>query len=176
MTHIFLILIQLFLLLAAIAMILYMGYMMQSFKNPVPYVPTNRRTIKRMIEVAEIKQGDKVIDIGSGTGRIVFAVGKNYTGEVIGIEKSHLLHLISRSGLFFKKVKGKIKLIRGDFSEYSLEGINVVMFFLTPEGILSIEKKLTKELPKGARIVSYMFPLGDVKHFKETKIPLKEKK
>jgi precorrin-6B methylase 2 len=176
MIDIILALIQFFLLLAAIAMILYMGYIMQSYKNTVPYVPTSRKTIKKMIEAAGIEKDDKVIDIGSGTGRIVFAVAKHHTGEVIGLEKSLLLYSVSRLRSPFNKTKGKVKFVRGDFTKYSLEGINVIMCFLTPEGILSIEKKLTKELPKGARVVSHMFPIENVENFKEAKIPLKENK
>ncbi|MBU2229083.1 hypothetical protein KJ810_01595 [Patescibacteria group bacterium] len=168
--------IQFLLLLAAIGMILYMGYIMQSFKNPVPYVPTDKKTIEKMIAVAKIKQGDKVIDLGSGIGKIVFAVAKHHTGEVIGIEKSRLLFSISRLWALLKKGKGKIKFVRGDFTKYPLGNINIVMCFLTPEGILSIEEKLTKELLKGAMILSYMFPIENIRGFKETKIPLKEKK
>jgi ubiquinone/menaquinone biosynthesis C-methylase UbiE len=96
MIYYILIFIQFLLLLLAIGMVFYMGYVMQSFKNPVPYVPTDRKTIKKMIEAVNIKKGDRIIDIGSGTGRIVFAVAKHYDGEVIGIEKTPILYSISR--------------------------------------------------------------------------------
>lgn len=156
-------------------MVFYMGYVMQSFKNPVPYVPTNRKTIRKMIEAAGIKNGDRIIDIGSGTGRIVFAVAKKHDGEVIGIEKSPILYLISRLKLLFQNKK-KIKFVKGDFTQYPLNGINIVMCFLTPEGLSIIEKKLTDELSAGAKIVSHLFPLKNATGFKETKVLLNKKK
>ena len=167
--------IQFILFLAFIALVMHMGFIMRSFKNAVPYVPTSRKAVRKMIELANIENNEKIIDLGSGTGRIIFALGKVYTGEIIGIEKSFYLYFLSKLKLFFIRKKN-IKLIRGDFRNYSLKDINVVMLFITPEGMKGIGKKLVEELPQGARIVSYIFPLENKTGFEEAKIPLKEKK
>ncbi|MBI1994927.1 MAG: SAM-dependent methyltransferase, partial [Deltaproteobacteria bacterium] len=37
----------------------------------VPYVPTPQEVVERMLELARVKKGDVVYDLGSGDGRIV---------------------------------------------------------------------------------------------------------
>src|SRR5262245_50183430 len=37
----------------------------------VPYVPTPQAVVDRMLELAQVKKGDVVYDLGSGDGRIV---------------------------------------------------------------------------------------------------------
>lgn len=167
--------VQFILLLAFLALVMHMGFIMRSFKNTIPYVPTSKKIIRKMIKLANIQSNEKIIDLGSGTGRIIFALGKVYSGEIIGIEKSHYLYLLSKLKQYFVR-KNNIKLIHGDFNNHSLKDVNVVMLFITPEGIKEIEKKLSEELPQGARIISYMFPLENKEKFREEKIPLKGKK
>ena len=36
----------------------------------VPYVPTPQEVVDRMLELAEVKKGDVVYDLGSGDGRM----------------------------------------------------------------------------------------------------------
>ena len=45
----------------------------------VPYVPTPQEVVDRMLELAEVKKGDVVYDLGSGDGRIVVTAAKNTT-------------------------------------------------------------------------------------------------
>ena len=44
----------------------------------VPYVPTPREVVNRMLEVAEVGSEDFVIDLGSGDGRIAIAAVKDH--------------------------------------------------------------------------------------------------
>ncbi|PIS42154.1 MAG: hypothetical protein COT24_05040 [Candidatus Kerfeldbacteria bacterium CG08_land_8_20_14_0_20_40_16] len=172
----FLIFLQFILLLVAIGIVMYIGLIMISFKNPVPYVPTTSKVIRKMVEVAHIHKEDKVIDLGSGTGRIIFAVAKEYPVEVIGVEHSRLLYSVSKIKSVIKIKRGRIKIVRGDFYDYPLSGINVVFCFLTPEGLTGIQSKLERELYSGARIISYLFPLEKKEEFKEEKVSIKDGK
>jgi methylase of polypeptide subunit release factors len=42
------------------------------------YVPTPQEVVDRMLELAEVKKGDVVYDLGSGDGRIVVTAAKKY--------------------------------------------------------------------------------------------------
>src|SRR5213592_4673702 len=42
----------------------------------VPYVQTPMEIVERMLRMAEVRQGDSVIDLGSGDGRIVIEAAK----------------------------------------------------------------------------------------------------
>src|ERR1051325_1265516 len=52
----------------------------------VPYVPTPQEVVDRMLELAEVKKGDVVYDLGSGDGRIVVTAAKKYGVKAIGFE------------------------------------------------------------------------------------------
>ena len=42
-----------------------------------------------MIDLAGIKSGEKIVDLGSGTGRIIIEVAKKHKKNmIIGVEKS----------------------------------------------------------------------------------------
>lgn len=172
----FLIFLQFILLLIAIGIVIYLGLVMASFKNPVPYVPTPRKIIRKMIEIANIQAREKVVDLGSGTGRIVFAVATKYFVKVVGVEKSCLLYFISQLRSIFRRKKGKVKFINCDFQNYPLNDVDLVLCFLAPEGLKTIQDKLAQELPKGARIVSYLFPLEKKEQFQESKVLVKSGK
>jgi len=47
-------------------------------QETIPYVPSPMHVVQRMLEVAEIKKGDILYDMGSGDGRIVIEAAKKY--------------------------------------------------------------------------------------------------
>src|SRR5690349_10938177 len=54
-------------------------------KKIVPFVPSPQEVVDKMIELAAVKKGDVVFDMGSGDGRIVFAAAKK-GGQAVGFE------------------------------------------------------------------------------------------
>src|SRR3954454_23135129 len=55
----------------------------------VPYVQTPMEIVERMLRMAEVKQGDHVIDLGSGDGRIVIEAAKRgATGLGVDLDAS----------------------------------------------------------------------------------------
>jgi len=46
-------------------------------KKIVPFVPTPQEVVERMLELAQVKKGDVVYDLGSGDGRILIAAARD---------------------------------------------------------------------------------------------------
>ena len=44
-----------------------------------PYVPSPMDVVEKMLELAELKQGEVLYDLGSGDGRIVHSAAKLFT-------------------------------------------------------------------------------------------------
>jgi precorrin-6B methylase 2 len=163
-----LVILQYVFILAFLALMGYMSFVMLSFKNVVPYVPTPRKIIKLMLEMAQIKNHEKVADLGSGTGRIIIATAKRHQHNlIIGIEKSRILRLITKLRMFFHPVfKKRVQVINRDFFNIDMEHLDVIMCFLTPEALRILTPKF-KTMRKGSRIVSYMFHIEDHEGFEE---------
>lgn len=61
----------------------------------LPYVATDRRKIETIINLANIKRGETVIDLGSGDGRLLFAAARR-GAKAIGFEVNPFLVAITR--------------------------------------------------------------------------------
>ena len=55
-------------------------------QDTIPFVPSPMHVVQKMIEVAEIKKGDILYDMGSGDGRIVIEAAKKYGIRGVGID------------------------------------------------------------------------------------------
>lgn len=64
--------------------------------DEIPLVPTPMEVVDRMLELAEVKKGDVVYDLGSGDGRIVIRAAKKYGARGVGIEMDYGLIELSR--------------------------------------------------------------------------------
>src|SRR5580692_261822 len=51
-----------------------------------PYYPTPESIVDRMLELVQLKAGEKMFDLGSGDGRIVIMAAQKYRANATGIE------------------------------------------------------------------------------------------
>ncbi|HEU5177157.1 MAG TPA: SAM-dependent methyltransferase, partial [Burkholderiales bacterium] len=51
-----------------------------------PFITTPPEVVERMLQVAETRADDLVIDLGSGDGRIVIAAARKFGARAVGIE------------------------------------------------------------------------------------------
>ena len=51
-----------------------------------PYVPTPQAVVDRMLDIAQVKAGDVVIDLGSGDGRIMITAAQRHGAKGFGVE------------------------------------------------------------------------------------------
>ena len=55
-------------------------------QDTIPFVPSPMHVVQKMIEVADIKKGDVLYDMGSGDGRIIIEAAKKYGVRGVGID------------------------------------------------------------------------------------------
>ena len=55
-------------------------------QETIPFVPSPPYVVERMLQLAEIKKGDVLYDMGSGDGRIVIEAAKKYGIRGVGID------------------------------------------------------------------------------------------
>jgi len=122
-----------------------------------PWVPTPEKRILKMLELANIKPGDKVYDLGCGDGRMVHLASKVYGANSVGVEFSPLVYAMARVRNFILSSKSKV--IFADFRKVDLSDAKVVMMYLLPQAVEDLRPKFERELPHGAKIISYAFAI-----------------
>lgn len=130
-------------------------------KKIVPFVPTPEDVVERMLELAQVKKGDVVYDLGSGDGRIVITAAKKYGVKAVGFEIDPYLLQQSRESIR-KQGLGRLAEIREqDILTVDLSPATVVTMYLLPEVNLKLRPNLWRELKPGSRVVSHDFDMGD---------------
>src|ERR1700685_239284 len=51
-----------------------------------PYYPTPESIVERMLDLVQLKAGEKMFDLGSGDGRIVIMAARKYRALATGVE------------------------------------------------------------------------------------------
>ena len=135
----------------------------------VPFIPTPPEVVDRMLELAEVKPGDVVYDVGSGDGRIVIRAAKRYGVRAVGIEIDRELVEGSRAKAKAEGVEHLVDFRREDALTADLIEASVVTLYMMPEFNAKIGPKL-KKLKSGARVVAHDFGIEGWAPTKEDKV------
>lgn len=125
-----------------------------------PYVPIPKYGLDKMIEYADIKPGQKAVDLGSGDGRIMIAMAK--AGAIVyGYEINPVLVWWTRRKIKKEGLEGKAFVHLKSFWNEDLSSYDVVTLFGVRKIMARLEDKLDKELKPGAKIISFGFSFPD---------------
>lgn len=131
-------------------------------KKIVPFVPSPQIVVDKMVELAGVKQGDVVYDLGSGDGRIVIAAAKK-GARAVGFEIDPELVGESRANLQKAGVQAAAEIRNQDILTVDLSPASVITMYLLPDVNLKLRPNLLSQLKPGSRVVSHSFDMGDWK-------------
>ena len=136
----------------------------------VPYVPTPQEVVERMLDLAQVKKGDVVYDLGSGDGRIVVTAAKKYGVKAIGFEIDPQRIKESHENIKKAGVENLVEIHQQDIRTVDLSPATVLTMYLLPEVNLMIRPNIWKQMKPGSRVVSHDFDMGDWKPLKTENI------
>ena len=131
-------------------------------KKIVPFVPSPQIVVDKMIELAGVKKGDVVYDLGSGDGRIVIAAAKK-GARAVGFDIDPDLVAESRANVKKADVQESAEIRHQDILTVDLSPASVVTMYLLPDVNLKLKPNLLSQLKPGSRVVSHSFDMGDWK-------------
>jgi precorrin-6B methylase 2 len=124
-----------------------------------PYVPTPQDVVERMLDLAEVKQGDVVYDLGCGDGRIPIAAAKR-GARGVGIDFDPQRIEESKANAKAAGVTDRVEFRVQDAMTVDVSPATVVTLYLLSSSNAKLRPILTKQLRPGARIVSHAFSMG----------------
>src|SRR5262249_3855350 len=103
-------------LLGLAAALLSCGAFAQEFQKELdtPYVPTPSVVVHRMLELARVKPGEIVIDLGSGDGRIMIEAAVKYGARGFGVELDPRLVKRSNEAAVRAGVANRVRFLQQD--------------------------------------------------------------
>ena len=125
-------------------------------KADVIWVPTPAAVIDRMLQMASIKKGDVLYDLGCGDGRIVAAAAKKYGIKAWGFEIDPYLVDEARKLMKDEGVEHLATIERADIFTLDLSKASVITLYLLPELNAKLLPQLAECRP-GTRIIAHDF-------------------
>lgn len=147
-------------LAAPIAMIARTAYASAQDDPVVPYVPTPEAVVEGMLDMAKVQAGERLVDLGSGDGRIAIAAAKR-GARAMGVEINPRLVSRARLNAEMAGQKDNARFVRDDLFAVSLRDADVVTLYLLPQINEKLRPKLLTEMRPGTRVVSHAFDMGD---------------
>jgi SAM-dependent methyltransferase len=126
----------------------------------VIWVPTPMEIVEAMLDMAEVKAGDKLVDLGAGDGRIAIAAAKR-GADATGIEFNPDMVALSKRNAARAGVSNA-RFIQGDIFQSDFSDADVVTMYLLPVLNERLRPQLLDMKP-GTRVSSHQFTMGNWK-------------
>lgn len=131
-----------------------------------PFQPIPKERLKKIMNLAKIKPGMKIADIGSGNGKIVISLAKS-GAESHGFEINPFLVWLSRRRIKKMGLEKKAFIHKKDFWKVDFSKFDVVTIFQVHYVMSGLKKKLQRELKNNSKIISNDWKFPDWKPEKE---------
>ena len=122
-----------------------------------PYYPTPEMVVEKMLQLGEIKAGEKMFDLGSGDGRIVIMAARKFKADGTGVELDDSLFRQSMERIKSLGLSATARIIHGDLLAQDYSSADLLTVYLLPIATEKVTPILEKQLKKGARIVAHDF-------------------
>ena len=144
-------------LTAAMLLAFYWGLALSQYQPR--FEPTPTSVVQAMTDLAAVKAGDVVFDLGCGDGRLVIAAARlGARATCVDIDPRRIAE--ARDNARQAGVEQRIAFRTKNLFDTDLAGASVVMLFLSPDYNLKLRERLRRLAP-GTRIVSHWHGMGD---------------
>ena len=124
-----------------------------------PWIPARMSVVKRMLQLADVQPGQKVIDLGAGEGRIVIAAAHAFKAQAVGVEIDPVRCLIANLLIALRGLRSKAHVHWGNMYSFDLSDADVVTLYLWPSTNRRLTTKLASQLRPGAKVVTHHFSM-----------------
>ncbi len=136
-----------------------------------PYFPTPLTVVEQMLDLAKLKPGERIFDLGSGDGRIIFMAAQRFRADAVGVELDTDLVASSQAKIRQLGLTQSARIILGDILTQDYSSADVVAIYLLPDSLVKVRPILEKQLKKGTRVVAHDFGIAGWVPTKTVTIP-----
>jgi len=124
-----------------------------------PYVPSPPDVVEKMLQMADLKEGEMLYDLGCGDGRILIMAARKYGANCVGVELDDGRYRKCVRRVRELNLQSQIRIIHGDAMDISLKDADVVTLYLLTKSNEKLRPNLERDLKRGARVISHDFSM-----------------
>lgn len=153
-----------FIKLALMLFWLFIGYtIIKAYSSLAPWVPVFTKDMDRVIELADLQEGEKILDLGCGNGKLCLSIARKTQGIATGIELAWPLYALCKFRQLIYNNKN-LNFIFGDLYKEDLNKYDVLYVYGISKTLKNkLSQKILAEVQPGTRIISYCFEIPGLK-------------
>ncbi|MGQ0660161.1 class I SAM-dependent methyltransferase [Sphingosinicella sp.] len=126
-----------------------------------PYVVTDHDVVNAMLALAEVRPDEKVVDLGSGDGRILIAAARSHGARGLGVDIDPARIREATANAAAAGVGHRVTFRREDLFRTPLGDTDVLTLYLSQDINIRLRDRILGEMRPGARVVSHDFDMGE---------------
>ncbi|HSD55606.1 MAG TPA: hypothetical protein VLA92_00475 [Candidatus Saccharimonadales bacterium] len=143
--------------------IITLGFGFVVFVGP-PYLPTLRKQIDVAFDLLDLKEGQTLLELGSGDGRVMLEAAKRGY-RVVGIELNPFLVVISWVVTF--RYRKQVRIIWGSYWGAPWPRADAIFTFMLPRYMTRLDERIKKWQTKPVQLASFAFVVPDKEPIKQ---------
>lgn len=147
-------LVTILIIIAFLLLLILVGFFIYIFDAflDLPYVATKRSKVSTIIDLANVKKNETVVDLGSGDGRLLYAAAQK-GAFATGYEVNPMLVLMSRFHAQIKGLADRISVKRTSLWKADLKLADVIFVYARQGTMQKMEDFVYKNAKKGSRVI-----------------------
>lgn len=131
-----------------------------------PYLPTLKPQMYEALELANLKPGQTLLELGCGDGRVLVAAAqKGY--KAVGYELNPLLVVVAWART--RRYRRQVRVVWGDFWRAEWPPAEAIFVFLLPRYMRKLDRECAACSHKPLRLVSFAFRIPGKKPYRHRK-------
>lgn len=153
-------------------------FVFSSAYSSIPFLPTNSRDLSTVIKKLNLKKEQVVIDLGAGTGTVIFAAAteahkKGLNTEFVAIDINFLLVIFMWIRTWFHPHRKHITVMQGDLFKMDYERMiepyrNIMFYMYVSPMVTDTFAQLIKDTKRASSLLSYRYPVKRMKPVETT--------
>lgn len=127
-----------------------------------PFVPSDQENVERMLKLANLRDSDVVVDLGSGDGRVVMTAARmNRKLRGFGVDVDAKLVGEANAAAQAQDVADRVQFFHLNAYDTDLSEATVIAMWLWPEFQRMLRPVILNQARPGTRIITNLWDLGE---------------
>ena len=130
-------------------------------EDMAPFVPSPNAVVEAMLDLAALEDGETLIDLGAGDGRLLVRAVERKEVRAVGYELHEERFAALQMRIANHRAAARLTVHRQDVRTADVSQANVVTMYLLPNSNRDLRDKLRSEMRPGTLVISHDFDMPD---------------